>query len=77
VWARFKIKNISTVPDTLVRNNEEDKEQLVAAAKLLSFQKQVGFNFQETDNVTIVHLIDQERSDRNKKMEWENREGDQ
>jgi hypothetical protein len=69
--------DLSVVPDTLDQNGGEDKEQLVAAAKLLSIQKVVGFNFEEPDKVTISHLIDQERSDRIKKKEWESREGDQ
>jgi hypothetical protein len=69
--------DLSIVPDTLVQNGGQEKELLVAAGKLLSIQKVVGFNFEEPDNVTISHLIDQERSDRIKKNQWESREGDQ
>jgi hypothetical protein len=68
---------LSRVPETLSRCNSEDKEKLVEAAKLLSIQKEVGFNFVEEPNETLKHLIDQERCDRAKKMEWEQREGDQ
>jgi hypothetical protein len=49
----------------------------VEAAKLLSIQKEVGFNFTEDPNDTLKHFIDQERCDRAKKMEWEQRGDDQ
>jgi hypothetical protein len=57
--------------------NEEEKEKMVEAAKLLSIQKEVGFTFEDATNDTLKLLIDQEKIDRTKKMEWEQKEGDQ
>jgi hypothetical protein len=68
---------LSRVPKTLSQDRGEDKEKLVEAAKLLCIQNEVGFNFVEAPNETIKYLIEQERGDRAKKMEWEQREGDQ
>ncbi|WJX47284.1 hypothetical protein P8452_33995 [Trifolium repens] len=53
------------------------KDILIQAAKLLSIQKVVGFYFAEPEGNTINHLVDQEIEDRAKKVEWENKEGDQ
>jgi hypothetical protein len=49
----------------------------VEAAKLLSIQKEVGLTFEEPTTVTIKQLVIQETCDRKKKMDWEQREGDQ
>ncbi|MCH80896.1 hypothetical protein A2U01_0001672 [Trifolium medium] len=66
----------SNVPDSGPHNSDEGREKLVETAKLLGIQK-VGFTFEEADGVTLKQLVDQERCDRAKKMEWEQREGDQ
>jgi hypothetical protein len=67
---------MSRVSDSVSQSREEDKDKYVEAAKLLSIQKKVGFNFEEATSDTIKHLIDQEKCDRTKKMEWEQKEGD-
>jgi hypothetical protein len=54
-----------------------EKDILIQAAKLLSIQKEVGFNFEEPEGESIKQLVEQEIEDRTKKMEWENKEGDQ
>jgi hypothetical protein len=53
------------------------KDILIQAAKLLSIHKIVGFNFVEPEGNIINQLVDQEIEDRAKKVEWENKEGDQ
>jgi hypothetical protein len=50
---------------------------LIEAAKLLSIQNQVGFNFEEVKDDTIKHLVEQETCDRAKKKDWEDKNGDQ
>jgi hypothetical protein len=55
----------------------DDREKVTQAAKLLSIQKGVGFTFETNDTETIMQLVDQEKCDRAKKMEWEQREVDQ
>jgi hypothetical protein len=55
----------------------EDKEKLLAAAKLLSIQKDVGFTFVEPEGETLKELVQHECNDREKKMAWEQREVDQ
>ncbi|MCH81494.1 RNA recognition motif [Trifolium medium] len=67
----------SKVLETALNVNGPEKEKLLEAAKLLSIQKEVGFSFEEAEDAAIKQLIDQERSDRAKKMAWEQREGDQ
>ncbi|MCI38814.1 hypothetical protein A2U01_0060043 [Trifolium medium] len=56
-------------------DHDGEREKLVEAAKLLSIQKEVGFSFEDFDGVTLKQLVDQERSDRAKKREWEQKEG--
>ncbi|WJX73890.1 hypothetical protein P8452_57618 [Trifolium repens] len=56
---------------------EEDREKLIQAAKLLSIQRGVGFSFEIEDDLTLKQLVELEKCDRAKKMEWEQREGDQ
>jgi hypothetical protein len=68
--------DLSAVPDSLPPGFEDERDKLVEAAKLLNIQLEVGFNFEETTNETLKLLIEQERCDRAKKMEWEQR-GDQ
>jgi hypothetical protein len=68
--------DLSRVPDFMPPGFEDEREKLVEAAKLLNIQLEVGFNFEETTNETLEYLIDQERCDRAKKMDWEQR-GDQ
>jgi hypothetical protein len=58
-------------------NQADEREKVIQAAKLLNIQKGVGFTFVETDVVTINQLVENEKSDRVKKMEWEQRECDQ
>jgi hypothetical protein len=54
-----------------------EREKVIQAARLLSIQKEVGFNFEEHDEDTIKQLVEQEKCDRARKMEWEQREVDQ
>jgi hypothetical protein len=54
-----------------------EREKVIQAARLLSIQKGVGFNFTENDGEIISQLVKHETCDRKKKMAWENREGDQ
>jgi hypothetical protein len=54
-----------------------EREEVIQAAKLLSLQKEVGFNFVDQDDVIIKQLVNEEKCDRAKKMEWEQREVDQ
>jgi hypothetical protein len=56
---------------------DDDREKVLQAAKLLSIQKGVGFTFEVPEADTIMQLVDQEKCDRAKKMEWETKEGDQ
>ncbi|MCH79854.1 RNA recognition motif [Trifolium medium] len=67
----------SQVPNYVGVDNGKDKEIAIEAAKLLSIQKEVGFSFEEADGETVKQLMTQERCDRVKKMEWEQKEGDQ
>jgi hypothetical protein len=67
----------SVVPNSITQGGIEEKEKLIEAAKLLNIQKEVGFTFEDTDDMTLKQLVDHERVDRVKKMEWERREGDQ
>jgi hypothetical protein len=60
-----------------IPNQADETEKVIQAAKLLSIQKGVGFTFVDTDDVTIKQLVENEKSDRVKKMEWEQRECDQ
>ncbi|PNX64006.1 hypothetical protein L195_g061905, partial [Trifolium pratense] len=60
--------------DPVSSNQNGDKEKLIEAAKLLSIQKEVGFNFAEEEKLTLKQLVDHEGCDRAKKMEWEQRE---
>jgi hypothetical protein len=69
--------DLSRVPDSMPLSIEDEREKLMEAAKILNIQVEVGFNFEETTNETLKYLIDQERCDRAKKMEWEQRDGDQ
>jgi hypothetical protein len=61
----------------VTHDENADKIKLIEAAKLLHIQKKVGFNFVERDGEVVKQLVEQEESDRVKKMEWEKREGDQ
>jgi hypothetical protein len=56
---------------------EGDREKIIQAAKPLSIQREVGFNFQQPVENTLKHLVQAENVDRAKKTEWENKEGDQ
>jgi hypothetical protein len=67
----------SIVPNSIPQSNDEEKEKLLEAAKLLSIQQEVGFTFEVPDDMTLKQLVDHERGDRAKKMDWERREGDQ
>jgi hypothetical protein len=67
----------SMVMETPAHNDEEDRVKVLEAAKLISIQKQVGFSFEAEDGETVKQLIVQENCDRAKKMEWEQRNGDQ
>jgi hypothetical protein len=67
----------SIVPNSMPQGSDEEKEKLIEAAKLLSIQQEVGFTFEEPTDMTLKQLVDHERGDRAKKMEWERREGDQ
>jgi hypothetical protein len=60
-----------------IPNQADETEKVIQAAKLLSIQKGVGFTFVDTDDVTIKQLVENEKSDKVKKMEWEQRECDQ
>jgi hypothetical protein len=68
---------LSRVPESQLQSQEVDREKLIEAAKLLSIQKEVGFTFEEPTTVTIKQLVIQETCDMKKKMDWEQREGDQ
>jgi hypothetical protein len=73
---------ISNSVDSLVRETpsvaaEGDRVKVMEAAKLLAIQKETGFSFDVNDNVTIAQLIQQEVCDREKKVEWEIKNGDQ
>jgi hypothetical protein len=50
---------------------------MIEAAKLLSIQKEVGFNFEVAEEETLKKLVEQELCDREKKMDWEKSVGDQ
>ncbi|PNX57068.1 cysteine-rich receptor-like protein kinase, partial [Trifolium pratense] len=64
----------SQVPNPGIDVDGRNKESAIEAAKLLSIQKEVGFSFEEDDDKTLKELMMQERSDRSKKMEWEQKE---
>jgi hypothetical protein len=73
---------ISNSVDSLVRETpsvaaEGDRVKVMEAAKLLAIQKETGFSFDVNDNVTIAQLIQHEVCDREKKVEWEIKNGDQ
>ncbi|KAK2430144.1 hypothetical protein P8452_43598 [Trifolium repens] len=68
---------ISRVPDSQSQGHGVDKEKLIEAAKLLSIQKEVGFNFEVAEEETLKNLVEQELCDREKKMDWEKSVGDQ
>ncbi|KAK2434687.1 heterogeneous nuclear ribonucleoprotein [Trifolium repens] len=70
-------KENSNGSNSLLTAQEENKEKLVQAAKLLSIQKEVGFTFNEQTIDIVKKLVIQETSDRAKKLDWENRQGDQ
>jgi hypothetical protein len=70
-------KENSNSSNSLPTAQEEEKEKLVQAAKLLSIQKEVGFTFKEQTIDIVKKLVIQETSDRAKKLDWENRQGDQ
>jgi energy-coupling factor transporter ATP-binding protein EcfA2 len=53
-----------------------DKEKVLQAAKLLNLQKEVGFNFEDSDEQIVQQLVEQEICDLAKKMEWEKRKCD-
>jgi hypothetical protein len=65
------------VPDTPLSEPADDRIKLLEAAKLLATQKQVGFTFEVDDGVTINELIQHEDCDRAKKVDWEQKIGDQ
>jgi hypothetical protein len=67
--------SLGIVDETPLQSGE--KEEVLQAAKLLSIQKDVGFNFEEPEEEIMKQLVDQELCDRAKKMELEKREGDQ
>jgi hypothetical protein len=67
----------SMVPDTPLSEPADDRIKLLEAAKLLATQKQVGFTFEVDDGVTINELIQHEDCDRAKKVDWEQKIGDQ
>jgi hypothetical protein len=69
--------DISRVPESQPQGQDVEKEKLIEAAKLLSIQKEVGFNFDVSDDEILKNLVEQEKSDREKKMDWEKRDGDQ
>jgi hypothetical protein len=64
----------SVSPD---QSDKGEKEKVIQAAKLLNIQKEVGFNFTEPEEETINHLVQKEKCDRDNKMAWEHRNGDQ
>jgi hypothetical protein len=49
--------------------------KLLAAAKLLKLQKDVGFTFEEPTGAILEQLIEQEMCDQAKKIDWEDKEG--
>jgi hypothetical protein len=59
------------------QSQEDDREKVIQAAKLLSIQKGVGFSFEINEELIIKQLIELEKSDRVKRMAWEQREVDQ
>jgi hypothetical protein len=67
----------SLLSNSVGQENEEEKAKLVEAAKLLSIQREVGFTFEEPRGEIMKQLVDHENADRAKKMDWEQREGDQ
>jgi hypothetical protein len=69
--------DISRVPESQPQGQDVEKEKLIEAAKLLSIQKEVGFNFDVSDDEILKNLVEQEKSDREKKIDWEKRDGDQ
>jgi hypothetical protein len=68
---------ISRVSDSQSQGQGVDKEKMIEAAKLLSIQKEVGFNFEVAEEETLKKLVEQELCDREKKMDWEKSVGDQ
>ncbi|MCI16668.1 hypothetical protein A2U01_0037812, partial [Trifolium medium] len=62
---------------SMANDDTGEREKLLEAAKLFSIQKEVGFSFDELDGATLKQFMDQERNDRAKKMEREQRVGDQ
>jgi hypothetical protein len=68
---------ISSISDHSRQSQEEDRDKVIQAAKLLSLQRGVGFTFEVEEEVTIKQLVELEKCDRVKKMEWEQRECDQ
>jgi hypothetical protein len=64
-----------SIPES--KEEEGDREKIIQAAKLLSIQREVGFNFQQPEGDTLKQLVQEENVDRAKKTAWENKEGDQ
>ncbi|MCH87330.1 hypothetical protein A2U01_0008198 [Trifolium medium] len=73
----MSVRGISLVPETQLDVLDVERAKVVEAAKLLNIQKEVGFTFEEIEGETIKQLIDQEGCDRVKKLDWEQRNGDQ
>jgi hypothetical protein len=65
---------ISRKSNNSQQTQKEDREKLIQAAKLLSIQRGVGFSFEINDDLTLKQLVELEKCDRVKKMEWEQRE---
>jgi hypothetical protein len=68
---------VSEVPETQLPTNMGDRDKVIEAAKLLQIQKQVRFTFAVPEEETLKQLIEEEVSDRAKKMKWEQRICDQ
>jgi hypothetical protein len=73
----ISVSDNSLVADSVPQVNTEEKDKFVEAAKLLSIQREVRFTFEEPTDDTLKQLVDQERCDRAKKLEWEQKDGDQ
>jgi hypothetical protein len=67
----------SVALDTPPTEPAGDRIKVIEAAKLLAIQKEVGFSFEVEDGVTLNELTLHEDCDRIKKMEWEQKNGDQ
>ncbi|WJX47283.1 hypothetical protein P8452_33994 [Trifolium repens] len=65
---------ISRKSNNSQQTQKEDREKLIQDAKLLSIQRGVGFSFEINDDLTLKQLVELEKCDRVKKMEWEQRE---